>query len=382
MKIQALRKLPIRYKFVAIALLGMFIIAVTMGIADKISSTATENRFNTEQLAIQDSLWQRIIKAQFERLEIGTSTLRRQQGLARALSEQDYELVDEHAEQVFIRLLGADVLQDLQITNAAGKVVYRSDGIDYNGKSQMRVVQNALMEKKVGKDIEIGKDGALSSIVAFPLFSGGELVGTGVFIQNLQSAIEAFSSENQLDTFIATADGKLLHNTNLGTYEKLALTLTLPALGETSVARYKVDEQYHSVAVRAIKNKSNKAIAHLITARNITKNYISERNTQWLVYICITVVIILGAAILSYYIFCSLKPLNELLETVHKMRAGDTMARMDVQHDDEIGELGIAFNKMADEMVDNLHSEMISKQELEGRIELLHETVQKVGMAI
>ena len=377
MKIQSLKKLPLRYKFVAIALLGMLVIAVTMGVANKISSTATENRINAEQLAIQDNLWQRIIKTQFERLEIGTSTLRRQQEIARALSEQDYELVKDRADLVFTRLLGAEVLQDLQITNVAGEVVYRSDGIDYNGKSQMHVVQNSLEEKKLGKDIEIGKTGALNSIVAFPLFFGGELVGTGVFIQSLQSAIETFASENQFDTFIATEDGKLLHNTNPGAYEKLAVTL--PALGETSVSRYKIDEQYHSVKIHAIKNQSDKSIAHLITARDITKSYISERNTQWLIYICITIAIIFSAAILSYYMFCSFKPLNELLETVHKMHAGDTMARMDVRQDDEFGELGIAFNKMADEMVDNLHNETISKQDLEGRIELLYETVQKVG---
>ena len=377
MKIQILKQLPIRYKFVAVAIFGMLTIAIIMGIAGKISSTATEERFNSEQLSIQASLWQKIIQTQFERLEIGTSSLRRQQNIARALNQQDDELVNEYSEEIFTRLLGAKMLQDLQVTNSAGEVVFRSDGIDYNGKTKMHVVQKVLDVKKLDKDIEIDKTGKLSSIVAFPLFSGGELVGSGVYIQSLQSAIETFATENKFDTFIVDADGKLLHNTNPDIYEQLAPTL--PELGKQAVTNYQVNDQYFSVAIQAINNNSNKPVAHLITARNITDSYVSEQNTQWIIYISIVLCILAIAALLSYYILFSMKPLNELLSTVHKMRAGDTAARMKVQNDDEIGELGTAFNKMADEVVDSLHNEMISKQDLEGKISLLHETVQQIG---
>ena len=375
MKIQSLNKLPLRYKFAAIALLGMLMIAVAMGIANKISSAATENRFNNEKITSQDILWQRIINSQFNKLQVGVNSLRRQQRIPRALAEGDDERTEEYAEQTLVRLQAANILQHLQITDETGKIIYCSN--DSSGKSQLPIVQKTLAEKKQRKDIQISKNGTLKSVVALPLFSNGEFVGTSVFIQGIQTAIKTFADENKLDAFIASADGKLLHSTHSELYEKLSPTL--PALGETSVSRYKVDKQYYSVAIQAVTDKTNKPISHLVTARDITESYLSERNTQWLVYICVSIVIILCVVVLSYYIFYSFKPLNALLDTVHKMHAGDTMARTNVQHDDEIGELGTAFNKMADEVVDRLYNEKISKEDLEEKIELLHDTVQKVG---
>ena len=377
MKIQILAKLPLRYKFVAIAFTGMLMIALTMGIANKVSLAAAEQHFNTEQLSIQKTLWQRIVRTQFEQLEIGTSSMRREQVLPRALATKDYDLLEERAEQVFDRLRGAGILQHFQITTLDGVVKYRSDEDDIDHKTKMHVVKTAINNKGIYKDIEIESDGELSSIIAFPLFASGDLVGTGVFIKSMQEAVEIFSKENQLDTFIVTADGKLLHNTNESLFNQLKLTL--PPLGESSVKTHNVENQYLSVSIQAISSNNNKPLAHIVTARNITESYLSERNTQWVIYASITAGILLIAIILSYYILYSLKPLNQLLNTVYKMRAGDTSARMIIDRDDEIGKLGIEFNKTADEMVDSLNREMISKEDLEGKISLLHETVQQIA---
>ena len=377
MKISLLTKLPLRYKFVAIAFIGMLAIALTMGIANKISIEAAKERFNAEQLSIQKNLWQHIVKTQFEQLEIGASSLRREQIIPRALVTEDYDLLEERAGQIFTRLLGAGMLQHFQITTPTGVVKYRSDENDIDQKSKMHVVQTAISNKNLSKDIEIERNGHLSSIIAFPLFASGDLVGTGVFIQSLQKSLEIFSTENKLDTFIVAAKGNLLHSSNRDLFEQL--NLTLPALGESSVNIYNVADKYFSVAAQAIHNDKNQPIAHIITARDITQSYLAERNANWVTYISITLGILIIVAVLSYYILHSLKPLNQLLDTVYKMRDGDTSARMVDDRDDEIGKLGTAFNQMADEMVSNLQHEMISKEDLEGKINLLYGTVQQIS---
>jgi len=375
-KLQLLKNLPLRYKFVAIAFIGMILIALTLGLANKLSSESTENRFNQQLISIQDRLWQRMIKTQFEQLEMATTTLRREQQIPRALSEQNDELIIERGDDVYERLHGAQILQHLQITNTKAELKYRSD-TGNNKTSKMNVVQTALKNKKISKDIEITGNNELSNLVAFPLFSQGKLVGTGVFIQSLQNAVEIFAKENQLETYIVSPQNKLLHSTNTELYKDISPAL--PNIAESSISRYESAGNYFSVATQPIINLSNQPIAYLVTMRDITKTYLSERNSQYIVYILVSIGILLIAAAFSYFIFYSLRPLNELLEVVHKMHAGDTSARMVVKHDDEIGELGTSFNKMADEMVDTLNNEMISKEELEGKIDLLHITVQQIA---
>ncbi len=376
MKIQLINKLPLRYKFVAVAFSGMILIAITLGIANRISLQTTEDRFNQQLISIQDRLWQRILKTQFEQLEIGTSSLRREQRIPRALSEQDDDLVRERAESIYTRLLGAKILQNLQITDDKAEIKYHSS-LDENKTSNMQVVQTALKNKKISKDVEIGANNELNSLVAFPLFSSGQLVGTAVFSNDLQNAVESFSNENQIDTYIVSSQQKLLHSSNTKLYNEISPQL--PKLGETSLSRYNHNDNYYSVAVQAINNTANKPIAYLVTARDVTESYLSERNTQFIIYISITLGILIIATALSYFIFYSLRPLNELLKTVQRMRSGDTSARMKKQNNDEIGELGIAFNKMADELVDTLEKEKNIKEDLEGKIETLHETVQKIS---
>ncbi len=376
MKIQFLTTLPLRFKFVAIAFLGMLAIALTMGIANKISSTNLENRFNTEQLSVQKNLWQRIIQAQFEKLEIGTSSLRRDQRIPHSLSQKDDDLLNDRADQIFNRLLGAGILEELQITDSNNKIKYQSEGTATNDDTTMQVVKMALKNKDISKNIEISNN-ELKSVIAFPLFSSGELVGTGVFIQNSQKSVDIFADENELDAFIVSTDNKLMHSTNTELYKNIMPIL--PTLGDNSVSSYKTNGEHFSVSIQSIQNMNDKPIAYLVTAKNITESYLAERNSQFLVYISVTLGILLIVAAFSYFIFYSLSPLSELLITVQKMHSGDTTARMDVKHHNEVGELGNAFNKMADEMVDTLHHEMIVKQDLEGKIDLLRDTVQQIG---
>ena len=376
MKIQLLKKLPLRYKFVAVAFSGMILIAIALGIANKILLETVENQFNKQLISSQDRLWQRIIKTQFEQLEMGTSSLRRDQRIPRALREKDDDLVHERAENIYNRLHGAKILQHLQITNDKAEIKFDSD-TNENQVSEMQVVQAVLINKQLSKDIEIDANNELSSLVAFPLFSDGKLVGSGVFINSLQSAVKIFSSENKLNTYIVSPEKKLLHSSNTALYKEIPLEL--PKTGDTSLSRYNVNGKYFSVAVQPIKNISSKPIAYLVTARDITDTYLSERNSQYTIYISITLGILLIAAAFSYFIFYSLRPLNQLLETVHRMRTGDTSARMEIQSNDEVGELGIAFNKMADELVETLQEETISKEDLEGKIGILYETVQQIS---
>jgi len=377
LKIQIFDSLSLRHKFVLIALLGMLLVAVTMGMADKFIGSENEARINAERISVQQALWQRISKDQFEQLGLGTSSLRRSQVITRALSDRDIGTLQERADTLYSQLLGSDVLDHLQITNSAGEVKYRTDGIQDDSKSQMQVVRNSLATKQLVNDIEIGRDGKLYALVAFPLFSKGELVGTGIFIKNLQGALETFAKDNQLDAAILKHDGQLQYSTNAELYG--SFNINLPAPGESTVDKQHVEGRHYNLIVQPILNNQSEPIANLVTTRDITEGYMAQRKTQWIVYTIVALGMLVTAGLLLYYIFHSLKPLDILLRAVQKLHQGDINARAEVTQDNEIGKLGNAFNSMADQMVNTLNRETIAKEDLEGRIEILLTTVDAVS---
>ena len=376
MKQPLFTSLPLRYKFVAIAFIGMVSIAITFAIANHLSTQTIEQRYTKQIFSIQEHLWQRILKTEFEQLEIATSSMRRNQRIARALKQKDDDHVQEQGEELFTRLLGAHILHNLQITDTKGNIKYRSDNSTAQTNS-MPAVKQVLQNQTLFKDIDTTVNNELNSIVAFPLFSGGDFVGVGINIRSLQSAIKTFATDNDIDIFVVTKNNRFIQGTNPALFKRLQPSL--PTSDDVVVKHYKLADAYFAVSTHPVKTSNNKTIAYFYAVRNITDDYIAQRNNNLFIYSGIILGIVLIVIALSYYIFYSLKPLNDLLHVVHDMRSGETTARVNVKNNDEIGELGDAFNKMTDELVETLHKEMIEKEDLEGKISLLLETVQQIA---
>ncbi len=72
---------------------------------------------------------------------------------------------------------------------------------------------------------------------------------------------------------------------------------------------------------------------------------------------------LLLAVVLSFFLMRSaLRPLSDMAEVTRLIAAGDYEARVDVASNDEVGRLGLAFNRMADslERVEKLRKTMVS----------------------
>lgn len=278
-------------------------------------------------------------------------SLRRERFISKALADAEYQQLQERADNLYNRLLSNDVLQHMQITNKDGEVVYRTDNIDYAGKSRMDVVVNTLATSKVVSDIGKDAQGNINTITSFPLFANGELIGSGVFIQNLQPAVDALinkqDSDNEqdensrlIDAFIIGQDSKLQYGSNKELYTNLTGYLTV--LGNRSVQYIHSKGNTYTVSVKPLVTETNNNIGQLVIARNTTSQYIANRRSQWLSYFAIAIGIIVTAAFLMFYIRHSFTPLGNLLDTVHRLHDGDVEARTEITRMDEIGRLSAA----------------------------------------
>ncbi|MDT8403816.1 methyl-accepting chemotaxis protein [Sulfuriflexus sp.] len=388
MNIQSLTTLSLQKRITLIALLGMLLVAVTMAIADRLTYRAAEVRFNHAQLQTQNMLWQRILKDQFEQNALGMASLRRERFISKALVENDKAQLQERADNLYNNLLASEILQHMQITNKHAEVVYRTDGIEYAGKSRMAVIAQTLASSKVVSDIGTDANGDINTITSFPLFTNGELIGSGVFIQSLRPAVEALINKdrddakrtdpsNLLEAFVIRADGEPQYTSNKELYN--AFNEKFKNLDTKSIQYLHAADKVYTVSLSPLFTADNVRLGNLIVARDTTTQYMANQNAQWLAYSLIALGILVTAAFLLIYIRRSFHPMVNLLATVRNLHAGDIDARASISRMDEIGRLSSAFNDMADNMAEVINHEREGKEDLEERINILLEVVQKVS---
>ena len=388
MNIQSLNTLSLQKRITLIALLGMLLVAVTMAVADRLTYRAAEVRFNHAQLQTQNMLWQRILRDQFEQNALGMASLRRERFISKAIVENDNTQLQGRADNLYNNLLASKVLQHMQITNKHAEVVYRTDGIEYAGKSRMAVVDQTLASSKVVSDISADAHGDISTITSFPLFANGELIGSGVFIQSLRPAVEALinkdrddekrtESANLLEAFIIRQDGELQYTSNKELYS--TLNKKFKNLDIESIQYLHAAGKVYTVSLSPLLTVDKKRLGNLIVARDTTAQFTTNQNAQWLAYSLIILGILVTAAFLLIYIRRSFNPMVNLLATVRNLHAGDIDARASISRMDEIGRLSSAFNDMADNMAEVINHERESKEDLEERINILLEVVQKIS---
>jgi len=87
--------------------------------------------------------------------------------------------------------------------------------------------------------------------------------------------------------------------------------------------------------------------------------------------LALTIAFLLGRAILA--------PLNNLTHALNRVAAGERSARADVLSGDELGQVTLEFNRMAQTIQDNQINELTSTNELKGKVDALLKVVSKAA---
>jgi methyl-accepting chemotaxis protein WspA len=89
--------------------------------------------------------------------------------------------------------------------------------------------------------------------------------------------------------------------------------------------------------------------------------------------------VVLAAGIAYLLVNALTGQLNGLTQTVGRIAAGDQSARVQVTSSDELGQVGYAFNDMAQAVQDNMQREISAANELRTKVDALLDTVSKAA---
>jgi methyl-accepting chemotaxis protein WspA len=104
-----------------------------------------------------------------------------------------------------------------------------------------------------------------------------------------------------------------------------------------------------------------------------------QQNVQVALLLGGVLCIIAATAIAFLLAHSILRPLGNLIDTVKKIAAGDESARADIRSNDELGQVAMQFNLMAQAVEDNRKREQEAINQLKGKVDALLEVVSKAA---
>ncbi len=141
------------------------------------------------------------------------------------------------------------------------------------------------------------------------------------------------------------------------------LEAAVAAKGQSVADRIAVNGQTYTVAAKTLKDVSNKPVAVLVRGTpEAALNKLTQESLT--LQLAITGLAITADILLAIFLgWLIVTPLQKLRQTAQQLAEGDLKARAEVRSTDEVGELGTAFNQMADRIATNI-GEILEKETL------------------
>ncbi len=383
--------MTLRMRLTIIPILTALLIAVAMMFANGLTNDLAEQRFSEAMNRGKTVLWNNIIDSQINSMQLGMRNLGRDRRTLEALKDADTDAVADNAMSTYLRLSNAQLITGLLLTDTSGKVAWYSDG-DISGKTSIPLVAQVLADKKTVRGISRDDNGKLLSMLAFPLYLSGEFVGVAVYLHHLHSVIQEFKQSDASEIFIINQDGDIdsanilldegqISSNEYSTNSELLETLALEdvsGMADKTITR-KAGGKVFSVSTIKIKDISDQTTAYLVSVIDATESYQAVASTRSLSYTLILLGILIAGLLAFLYVRRLFQPIDRLMRTVKKLAHGDNSARTGVTGNDEIGQLGTAFNKMAQTIQDDISHAVQQKEDVEGKVGILLDTVESIA---
>jgi len=339
--------MTLRTRITLVSIIATLLVAISLIITSNISQKQVEYRFNKATNNGKSVLWNKIVESTVRTMETGSTGLVRDRNTRKALQKGDVVSLTESVQTTYNLLSAQNIVTRLQITDLDSNVLFSAPD-SFSGKTSKKLVSLALADGKVKGGIEVDDDGKLVSVLAFPLYMRGKAIGTGVFIKTLDEAIADFKTNDDSEAIILSANNQVLYATNEGLYKKLSLELA--ETGETNVEVAMTDEADYSVATQPIFNAHQIPVAKLVSIKDYTESYKTQKTFDITAYIVVTLIILLASLFLYFYMNRSLKPLQSLAESLNNIADGDLSYDVKVTSNDEIGALQNAMHATVEQL--------------------------------
>lgn len=371
--------LSLRSKITLIGLVTTSLVIISMIIAGNLIQTVSEEKYNAASFKGKSVLWKQITSNQLNELKLGMRHLTRDRTTLEAMIINDIDLLNESISTTYNRLSASDVLNHLEIVNTNGKILYTSydSGVSKGSKTSVEMALKTIHATKVLYGVELDEKGKVSLVCTFPLYSGGTLVGAGIYSKNIDASVDIFSKNYETSTYVVGLNNTVQYGTDTDFYNKLSLAL--PPVEKEDIYTIEHDSHVYGLSISPILNHKKVPIGRIVSIGDVTESYEATRNIKYMAYGIITVLTALALLALFLYLRYSLSPLKKLMGTVAEIAKGNISIRSDISTNDEFGQLSSAFNNMAQRIQDSIEAERQTAEDVKGKVELILDGVEKAA---
>jgi methyl-accepting chemotaxis protein len=332
----------LRLRITFASLLSVLIVSIGLLISAELISQSWFDRLESSTIRSNEVLWKKIVTSQQDSMEAGFSAITRDRKIRKLIKVNNIKGLQEEAAPSFRRLSASNVLTKEQITDLTGNVLF-SMPVSSSGKSDKLLIPQVLSEGKVFRGIERDQ-GELMIEIAFPILQRGKIIGAGLFMRDLQSALDDFKLNSQSDISVFSADGVLEASTN--TELLSALKISLPEIGSDYYQEVSSGEKHYGVSITPILAPDGQALAHLVDVQDHTTSIATTNSISNTSYIIIILILFGVASFFTWYIRRAFKPVEQAILTMEQISNGDLSMQITADSNDEVGRLLHAMGVM------------------------------------
>jgi len=371
-----LSNLPLRTKFMSIIVGTSILVVLTIFIATIFSINDLEIRYKNATFHGKEMLWEQITKQELNELRLGILHLQRNRELIQNLNDDNRNKISDMATSLYKRLSSGNKISDLYIANMSGQIIFSSSDHGSANMLNDKFVAGSITDGRIVSGIRRDEKHITASIT-FPLYARGKMVGVGIYEKNLQTALENFKANDGSDAYIVMENGKIEYGTNPELITSVTYEMSeLVGSDNNQMKVISLNDKHYTLTRQPILDNDKNRIAYLVSLNDATTSYNERKQIEIITFSGIVAALIVSLLALFFFIQYTLHPLKSLMNTVKFFGKGETDRRVEVNSNDEIGQLGTAFNAMAQRIHDSIEHERQTAEDIEGKAALIHEVVE------
>lgn len=365
----------LRVRITCAALLGVFLVAIALGVTLHIVSTSWLDRYADSSIQSNRVLFSSIVSAQKDSMEAETQAITRDRKVRKLVASSNEGALLTEASPSFRRLSASGVLDKQQLFDVTGKLLF-SLPEDRPNKVGEKLVSQVLTEGKVLRAIERDGD-QLSIALAFPLLKRGKVIGAGLFLKDMDDALFKLKQFNDSELSIMDPDWQLENSTAPDFFKNLNIKPENPDL--SSYIEPSFDGKNYSIVVTPIVNFSSNTVGYLVQSQDQTKKISETVYIKTAGYTIGFVILILIGIFLLWFIKLSFNPINKVVSVVDEVAGGNLSIKFDDAADNEIGKMMSSVAHMVQQLSNIIARLLPIANQLQTSCESLQKTAKETS---
>jgi sigma-B regulation protein RsbU (phosphoserine phosphatase) len=339
----------LRTRVTLIVSISYLVLVAGLTFAGLRSEELAEARYGEATLNGQEIFWSKLIENTLQRLEAAQIAILARPDIAEAAERRNHARLREAVAPLAGDLAHHGVTR-WEVVSRQGELLYASQGSLLDPPLVDAGTLKAVVDGgKARGDIVQSSEHGFIAAVSLPLAAVGQVTAAVTLAAGLEPPLAEFKQATGSDIFLVDRTGRL----QLGTDSALWKIFE----GRIAVRKSRMDTfedhgRSYAVVVLPLHLADQRAIGALVTVRDFTESQARQNRIR---RIALTAVGgFLALVLLGFYVYLrrSFAPLDEAIQVLNALSAGDTSVRLEVTNDrDEIGRIAGAVGVFRDKAV-------------------------------